>query len=60
MGLYDIPANVKEIKSRTNFDKINYIGFSQGTSQMFYGLAHLEESFYAANVNRFVAFGPCT
>ena len=38
MGMYDVPANIKKIKDLTNKDKIFYIGYSQGTIQMFYGL----------------------
>ena len=38
MGIYDVPANIKKIKDQTSKDKIFYIGYSQGTIQMFYGL----------------------
>ena len=42
MGLYDDIANITMIKQQTGVDKVFYIGYSQGTIQMFYGLAHLE------------------
>ena len=43
MGLYDDPANIRMIKDVTGVDKVFYLGYSQGTIQMFYGLAHLEQ-----------------
>lgn len=46
MGLYDDPASISFIKEKTGHDKIFYIGYSQGTIQMFYGLAHIEDSYY--------------
>ena len=39
---------------------MTYIGYSQGTIQMLYALAHLEEEFFADNLNQFVALAPCT
>ena len=41
MGKYDDPANIKKIKEVTGKDKIFYMGYSQGTIQMFYGLIKL-------------------
>ena len=46
MGLYDDPANITAIKQETGEDKIFYIGYSQGTGQMHYGLSHLDDSFH--------------
>ena len=43
MGKYDTVANVKMIKEITGWEKILYLGYSQGTTQMFYGLSRLEE-----------------
>lgn len=40
MGLYDDAANIEMIKEKAGVDKLFYIGYSQGTIQMFYGLAH--------------------
>ena len=36
-----------------------YIGWSQGNIQMFYALAHLEESFFVDNLYKLIAFAPC-
>ena len=59
MGLYDDVANVKFIKERTG-KKVSYVGVSQGTVQMFYGLAKLEYAFFADNLFTFAAIDPCT
>ena len=59
MGLYDDVVNVKFVKERTG-KKVSYVGVSQGTVQMFYSLAKLEEKFYADNLFTFAAIDPCT
>ena len=59
MGLHDGRANIKEIKHHTGVQKIFYLGYSQGTVQMFYGLAHLEDTFYAKHLHKMVALAPC-
>ena len=59
MGRYDTPANISMIKEQTGFEKILYLGYSQGTTQMFYGLSKYEESFYADSLLKFTAFAPC-
>ena len=46
MGLYDVRANIELAVNNSNFDKAFYIGYSQGTAQMFYSLAKLEEEFH--------------
>ena len=43
MGLYDVVANVNMIKERARVEKIYYVGYQQGSTQMFYALAQLEE-----------------
>ena len=62
MGIYDDVANIKKMKEVSGADKVFYIGYSQGTIQMFYALAHknLEEEFFADSLHKFVAFAPCT
>lgn len=59
MGLYDQPANILAIKEQTGWEKIFYVGYSQGTVQMHYGLAHIEDSFYAQHLYRAVHIAPC-
>ena len=58
LGIYDAVSNVKTVKDETG-KKPSWVGVSQGTAQMFYGLAHLEESFFADNLNTFAAVDPC-
>ncbi len=59
MGLYDDVANIKMIKEETGVDKVFYVGYSQGTAQMFYSLSHLESQFYEDNVHKVVQLAPC-
>ncbi len=39
MGQYDDVANIKFIKEKMDVDKIFYIGYSQGSTQMFVSLS---------------------
>ena len=59
MGTYDAPANISKVKELTGWEKILYLGYSQGTTQMFYGLSKYEESFYADSLLKYAAFAPC-
>ena len=60
MGLYDDTANITFIKEKAKKEKIFYIGYSQGTVQMFYSLSHLEKSFLQHNLIKFIALAPCS
>jgi len=57
MGQYDNRANLKMIKEKTG-QKAIYLGFSQGTTQMFYALAKYEDEL-ADLMLKFVALAPC-
>ena len=59
MGLYDDTANIKKIKDETKEDKIFYIGYSQGTIQMFYGLIKKGKDI-SDSLHSYVALAPCT
>ena len=59
MGLYDDTANISSIRDYAEVEKMFYIGYSQGTMQMHYGLVHLEETFHAQNLYRVVHLSPC-
>ena len=59
LGLYDDPAAMDMIMEQTGQPKVNYIGYSMGTSQMFYGLTHLDKSYYGRFLNKFIALAPC-
>ena len=58
MGLYDIPAVFDHIRLQTNDQKIAYIGHSQGTTQMFVGLAENEKTYFADKTSIFIGLGP--
>ena len=60
MGQYDVPAALDYITRVTGFQKVAYIGHSQGTTQMFTGLADYEETYYADKLSVFIALGPVT
>lgn len=59
MGQYDIPASLDYITALTGHPKVAYIGHSQGTTQMFYGLANWE-SYYKEKMSIFIALAPVT
>ena len=58
MGRYDLPAIIDEIIELTGHEKVTYIGYSQGTAQMYYALA-TNQDFFAEKLNRFVALASC-
>ena len=39
MGLYDDKSNIKLAKEKSGKDKVTWVGWSQGTTQLLYGLA---------------------
>ena len=59
MGRYDDPANIDLVTAQTGHEKIFYIGYSQGTLQMIYGLAHLEDSYHSKHLLKAVLLAPC-
>ena len=69
MGKYDVPAMLKTIKYTIQqnvenpkieyTDKIIYVGYDQGATQLLYGLAHLEESFYKDYLRGAIILAPC-
>ena len=59
IGRYDIPATIDFITSKINVAKITYIGHSEGTTQMFSGMAN-NIAYYNSKLNGFVALGPIT
>ena len=59
LGLYDGPAFMNKIIEVSGKPKVNYIGYSMGTTQMFYGLTQIEDEYYKDHMNKFVALAPC-
>ncbi len=52
-----MPANIDYVRQKTGVDKVSYIGHSQGTTQMFHGLA-TKEDFWKERINVFIALAP--
>ena len=59
LAQYDLPAEIDKIIEVTGEPKVTYVGISQGTFLMFYGLAEFEEEYFAQTVNKFIALAPC-
>lgn len=59
MGKYDTKAQIKKVKDITGAEKVSYIGYSLGTTQMFIGIAD-DTEFWKENINLFVALAPVT
>ena len=57
LGKYDLPAMIDFVRRVTNVDKVTYIAHSQGTTQMFFALAEMQEQM-AERINLFIALGP--
>lgn len=57
MGRYDDLANLRTIFEKTG-EKAYYLGYSQGTVQMFYALANIEDKI-SEYLLKFVAIAPC-
>ena len=60
MGLYDDKAFIENaVALNGSYTKAFYVGYSQGSIQMFYSLANLEESFHASNTFKVLTYTPC-
>lgn len=57
MGDYDTIAVINYIQTFHEGKKVAYIGHSQGTTQMFYGLA-TNQDLFADKISVFAALGP--
>lgn len=57
LGKYDLPAMLDFVRRVTNVEKVTYIAHSQGTTQMFFALAEMQEQM-AERINLFIALGP--
>ena len=56
MAQYDIVSNVEYVLNATGFEKLSYVGHSQGTIQAFAGFSSNED--LASKINHFVGLGP--
>ena len=53
----DIPATLEYIVNLTGFQKVAYIGHSQGTTQLFANLP-INQEYYKDRISVFIALGP--
>ena len=59
-GMLDVPATIKKIQEVSGSGKVGYMGYSQGSTMMFYALTkETEENFFAENMSAFIALAPC-
>lgn len=57
MSEYDLPAGFSYISNHTGFEKIDYVGHSQGSTIIFIALA-TRNHVVLKHANKIVAFGP--
>ena len=58
MALKDTPVELERIIEVTGKDKVTFMGYSQGSSLMYYALAK-DQDYYADKVHRFIALASC-
>ena len=58
MGKHDVPTTIDFIRQKTGALKVAYVGYSQGTIQMFYGMTTMKE-YFEENISVFIALAPC-
>merc|ERR1712060_566100 len=59
MGKYDVPAFIDKILDVTGKEKVTYTGYSNGNIQMTFALAAMEESYFAAKVDKAIYQAAC-
>lgn len=59
MAQFDLPAVVEYIKLRTGYEKISWVGHSQGTFQFYLSFA-LRPDYMNTNIEKFVSIGTVT
>ena len=57
-GVIDLPAFMDKIYEVTN-RKMTYVGYGEGTSQLFYGLTQREETYFADKLDKAILLAPC-
>jgi len=61
MGKYDVPAMVDKVLDVTGKDQVQYVGFSNGSTQAFYGMANRSsKEWYEKHVSHALMLSPCT
>ena len=60
MTAYDVPAFINFVLEKTKYEKLTWIGHSQGSTQMFYGLSDQSPINLRDKVNLMIALAPVT
>jgi len=58
MGMFDVVANVKYVLNATSRKDLTFVGWSQGTTQMFIAAQGPDREYLNKHVNLFVALSP--
>ena len=59
MGKYDVPAALDKIIEVSGKEKVTYVGYSQGTSQLLYGLSTPASTKIESKLEKAVLLAPC-
>lgn len=59
LGKYDLPAQINYVLQSTQYEKLTYIGHSQGTTQMYSNLAEANNQM-SEKINLFINLAPIT
>ena len=54
-----MPAFILKIKQYNEHEKVAFIGYDQGATQMLYGLAHWEKLFFDNHLSKAILMAPC-
>ena len=57
MAEYDLPALTQYILDTTHQERLSYIGYGRGNTQMFYAMAKAPD-YYEERVDKFIALAP--
>ena len=57
LGEFDLKTQIDYVLNSTDQEKLTYVGHSQGTTQMFYGLS-TDPDYFKQRINLFVALAP--
>lgn len=60
MANFDVPTNVEKVLEATGKKDLTFVGWSQGTTQMFIAASRSQRSFLESRVNLFIALSPVT
>jgi len=59
MGTYDLKSVLTFVTDTTGYEKVAYVGHSQGTTELYYALSE-DNAWFSNKISLFVALGPVT